>query len=238
MSMLPVGEYKSTSDKTAMQPVLSYLQKYYPLTNHNAEMLDTDNTYSIVFLMDDFPYENIKLMCDALSRHDSKLLNDVKNLLQQTESTDLPDYVEKLNVWQTQLSNATKLEEIVAVIKRFSSSSIADRLTYLHDLPIDDPSEKPIDLESLRNFAFFITNIPHLPYPQIDISPDGLVNVEWDIADYCILAMEFMPSDDVRFAVVFRQQELEEQQQYIGGILLPNEMMKIIQPFIHRLMSL
>lgn len=131
------------------------------------------------------------------------------------------------------IKNTINREEIAALLNLHDLSSISDRLAYLHKLPADDPDEKPIDLESVRRFAFFIIiNRHRLFEPQIGISPDGLVGAEWWIADRGILSVEFLPSEDVKFTTIFWQVGHDDAQRCINGKLPPDKMMDVVWPHI------
>ena len=119
--------------------------------------------------------------------------------------------------WQTQLKYATKVEDVVLVIKLFGQSSIANRLDYLHSLPVDEPYQKPMNLESVKGFALFIMNNAYLPYPDIVVNPDGHVTIEWDVAGCGTLILEFISLERVEYLEVPQQPESARQRQYNSG---------------------
>ena len=128
--------------------------------------------------------------------------------------------------WQTQLKHATKVEDVILVIRLFGQSSIANRLEYLHNLPVDEPYQKPINLESVQGFALFIMNNAYLPYPDIMVNPDGHVTIEWEVAECGALILEFISLESVEYLEVPQQSESGFQRQYNSGITsiddLPN----------------
>ena len=101
---------------------------------------------------------------------------------------------------KTLITDAATCEEIVAAIRYGGWSAIADRLTYLRGLALEDPDEIPIQIESLRNFALFVANRQQrqLPEPQIGVNPDGFACTEWRIANHGILAMDFLQAKSGR----------------------------------------
>ena len=100
--------------------------------------------------------------------------------------------------------DADSREAITALLRRHGADGIADRSAYLCALLDDDPDEGPVNLESLRAMALFLT-APHrrrLPDPLIGVTPDGCIQVEWSLPPSGVLAMEFLPSSLIRFAAV------------------------------------
>ena len=140
---------------------------------------------------------------------------------------------------KTLITDAATCEEIVAAIRYGGWNAIADRLTYLRSLVLDDPDEIPIQIESLRNLALFIANRQQqqLPEPQIGINPDGFACTEWRIANHGILAMDFMPSGQVRFAAILKPPESGNARWSVNGVLPPDHMMDAIRVFTDRLTS-
>ena len=90
--------------------------------------------------------------------------------------------------------------------------------------------------ESLRNLALFTANGQQrrLPEPQISVNPDGSVCTEWRIADRSILAMDFLPSGQVRFAAILKFPESGNARRSLNGVLPPDHMMDAIRVFAGR----
>ena len=138
----------------------------------------------------------------------------------------------RLLPWRMQIELATDWREITTIIGLFGMSSIVDRLTYLYKLAEDDPDEKPIVLESLRRFAIFLMSSRRLSDPQIGTSLDGFAHAVWRVSDYGILAMDFLPSGNVRFAAIIQPQKPGDQEWSVDDVLPPERMMRAIEPFI------
>ncbi len=138
---------------------------------------------------------------------------------------------------KTLITDAATCEEIVAAIRYGGWNAIADRLIYLRSLVLDNPDEIPIQIESLRNLALFIANRQQqqLPEPQIGINPDGFACTEWRIANHGILAMDFLPSGQIRFAAIFKPPESGNARWSVNGVLPPDHMMDAIHVFTDRL---
>ena len=118
------------------------------------------------------------------------------------------------------INSATKHDDIISGVNMLGCDSIADRLVYLYGLPVDGPDEKPIVFGSLQTFALFVVEYTEILHPQISISPDGFVNAQWDIAGGNIIAMEFLPSNDIRFVRPRRSSEPKSQKSITGTLPL------------------
>lgn len=157
-----------------------------------------------------------------------KQFNKIADELPATFNQDPP-------AWQTHLKNATTIEDIILVIKYFGWSSIADRLYHLYDLPVDEPYENPMNLESVKGFALFIMNNMHLPYPDITVSSDGRVAIEWDVVDHGGLILHFLSSEHVEYLEVLQQSESAHQKQYNSGVSSIDTVTDIIKHAIYQL---
>ena len=121
--------------------------------------------------------------------------------------------------WKRHIIYATKQEEIIAILRLFGLGAIADRLGYLQKMVADDPDEQPIVLDSLRQLALFLMSERQLPDPQIGVNASGLMQVEWRVPEDGILAMEFLPSDFIRFAAVSAPVTHGPQRMTVSGTL-------------------
>ena len=144
-------------------------------------------------------------------------------------------YASSAPSWLLQINTATGWEDVVDVIKSLGLNPIADRLVYLHQTIANNPDETALDLESLRKFALFIANQRQLPIPQISVSPDGFVHIEWQIAEHGILIMVFLPSDVVRYVAVYQPPKSECPQWNTRGTLPPEHVMDTVGLFIDML---
>ncbi len=127
-------------------------------------------------------------------------------------------------------------EEILAVLRLFGLDAIADRLVYLHSLADDDPDESPIERESLRAMAFFLMSEQQLPDPQIGVTPDGFIQIEWHVPANGILAMEFLPSHLIRFAAVSAPAQRGFERLSVNGTLPRDAALDAVRSFTSRLL--
>lgn len=100
-----------------------------------------------------------------------------------------------------QISDAINYEEIFSILNLVGHRGIAERLKYLHAITLDqDPEDPAMDFQSLRELAlFFVRDDVLLPDPEIGISPDGFLQVEWS-SNKASALMKFLPDGSVRFA--------------------------------------
>ena len=66
-----------------------------------------------------------------------------------------------------------------------------------------------MNIGSLRRMAIFLLEQPDVPDPQVGIGPAGTVQVEWTLSGQHfghpgggLLALEFLPTDTIRFAAI------------------------------------
>ena len=138
--------------------------------------------------------------------------------------------------WRTWIDAANTPEEIFGVLRRFGCNKVADRLGYLRRLSDHDPGEPQMQIESLRALAGFLTSKQELPDPQIGVNPDGLMQIEWGIPPSGILAMEFLPSDLIRFAAVSAPAQRDVERLSVNGTLPRDAALDALRSFTSRLL--
>jgi hypothetical protein len=126
-------------------------------------------------------------------------------------------------------------KEVVAALRTFGLGKVADRLVYLRSLAHDDPDEAEIEIESLRAMALFLISERQLQDPIIGVTPDGLMQIEWRLPSDGILAMEFKPSDLVRFAAISAPAQADVERRSVNGTLPADEALEAVRPFTHAL---
>lgn len=123
-------------------------------------------------------------------------------------------------------------EQIIAFLRQFGSDKVADRLIYLRRLADIDPEEPSIEIESLRAMGLFLLSERQLPDPQIGVTPDGLMQIEWRFGKNGILAMEFLRSGLVRFAAISAPTQRGFEPQRVNGTLLKADAIEAVRSFI------
>ena len=130
---------------------------------------------------------------------------------------------------QIQINNTAK-NKLINMIDCDGLCKIAERLSYLDNLPIDDSLDKPLMLKSLEGFATLVLSRESIPKTRLSISPNGFLNAEWDINEDR-LAMEFLDENNIRFAVILYS---ELPRQHINGEISINNMIKINKSLLER----
>ena len=133
--------------------------------------------------------------------------------------------------WKLEIEIAQGHQEIIALLRLFGLATVANRLVYLRRLAKDDPEEPPIVVESLRAMAHFLMSERQLPVPQIGVTPNGLIQIEWRFQNNGILAMEFLRSGQIRFAAISAPTQRGFEPQRVNGTLLKDEVLKAVRSF-------
>jgi hypothetical protein len=131
-----------------------------------------------------------------------------------------------------QLRNATARENIFGILDQTGHKEIAERLRYLHDVtPDNDPEDPDMELDSLRELALFlIRDDVSLPLPEIGITADGTLQLEWYLSHASAL-MNFLPDGNIQFAGISTMENNDEEQS-IHGTGSKKFALKSILPFI------
>ena len=137
--------------------------------------------------------------------------------------------------WRPQMESASTNAEIIAILRLFDLEAIANRLAYLQHLVEDDPEDCSINIESLRSFACFLMSERQLTDPQIGVTANGLIQIEWVFRTNGILAMEFLPSRMIRFAGISDSNEAGSERPHVNGTLPADQALVAVQPFISML---
>lgn len=117
-----------------------------------------------------------------------------------------------------QISSAINYEEVFSILDLVGHRGISERLRDLHAITLDqDPEDPAMDFQSLRELAlFFVRDDILLPDPEIGISPDGFLQVEWSSSKASAL-IKFLPDGSVRFAGISLPLGSNEKRQAIQG---------------------
>ena len=133
--------------------------------------------------------------------------------------------------WRPQIVNAGSHEEVIAVLRLFRLDAVADRLGYLCSLAYDDPDEAHLEIESLRPMALFLMSHRQLRDPQIGVTPNGLMQIEWRLPSNGILAMEFLLSGLIRFAAISAPAQRGVDRLSVNGTLPVGATLEAVRPF-------
>ena len=130
-----------------------------------------------------------------------------------------------------EIEAASTHEEISAVLGLNGFEAAADRLSQLRSLVAEDSDEPRLEIESVRALASFLMSERQLPDPQIGVSPDGFIQIEWRVPTNGILAMEFLPSNLIRFAAISAPTQSGVARMSVHGTLPKDEALATVQPF-------
>ena len=152
---------------------------------------------------------------------------------------------------QTPVTAAAEENDILDALRSHGLNEVAVRLVHLRELIDEDPDEPDLAIESLRSFADFFLQEPHLPVPEIGAGPEGFVEAEWRIPP-CeermatpnerywghgdgILAMKFLPTGLIRFAATSGPAGQGKERLRTSGILPRTSILPAVQTFVSRL---
>ena len=152
-------------------------------------------------------------------------------MTRREEATAEGDVLTRHPAWRPQIEAAGTHEEIITALRLFGLDAVADRLGYLCSLAYDDPDEAPIEIESLRPMALFLMSQRQLRDPQIGITPNGLMQIEWRLPSNGILAMEFLFSGLIRFAAISAPAQRGVDRLSVNGTLPVDSTLEAVRPF-------
>ena len=89
-----------------------------------------------------------------------------------------------------EIKAASTHEGISVVLRLNGFEAAAERLSQLGSVVAENPDEPSFEIESVRALASFLVSEKQLPEPQIGVTPNGLVQIEWRVPTNGILAME------------------------------------------------
>lgn len=146
--------------------------------------------------------------------------------------------------WRGQLDRASTAEAIEDTLRAHGRERVANRLRYLQELARLYPEEQPMDFDSLRHMAHFLLEQEQLPEPQVSVSPNALVQVEWRLPDTSdnqagdgLLAMEFLCNGMIRFAALSTPYREGIDRLTAHGTLPTAETMDAVRPFTARIVQ-
>ena len=126
-------------------------------------------------------------------------------------------------------------DEIVARLETMNRHKVGERVAYLLSLDGDDPSEKPIEITSLRDFAQMIEDNWKLPDPRISANPVGHISIEWFLEPPGIVAMTFETNGMVRLYAAFDEPDSQPGCAPISSTLATGEALVAVQRFLSHL---
>ena len=147
----------------------------------------------------------------------------------RTDGTDID------HLFTRWLTETDKNEDIITILVLQGFGSTAARLRDLVGEIRDEADQEPIDIESLREFAWFLNAESKLHHPRISIDPDGFVHAEWRSNDIGILAMEFQADGKIQFTCILGKRDEIHLWERLSGTMQRQDMMDALTPAIRKL---
>ncbi|MDE0090903.1 MAG: hypothetical protein OXP12_06065 [Thaumarchaeota archaeon] len=128
---------------------------------------------------------------------------------------------------------AYTVPEAIGTARRAGLGEVADRLDYLHKLPLENGAD-PMDPDSARSLvSFLVKHHQELPVPGITMNPEGHVHGDWEFTKDSNVTAQFLPSGDVRFAHASRDADTGFFRARARGTITPDDMFKKIIPLVN-----
>ena len=124
--------------------------------------------------------------------------------------------------------------EVIDMARRAGLGEVADRIDYLHKLPLENGAD-PMDPDSARSLvSFMIKHHQELPEAGITMNPEGHVHGDWEFTKDSNLGVQFLPSGDVWFIYASRDTDTGFFRMREKGTVAPDDMLKKISPLVNR----
>ena len=167
-----------------------------------------------------------KLITDPLAR-----LSGYRHVITRPRRTAIYKRCSLCPAWRPLLENVENPESVVAALRLFGLTGVADRLTHLRALADDDPDEASMEIESLKSMALFLMGNRNLREPQVSVTPAGFLLLDWRFPSNGVLALEFLPSGMIRFAGISAPATEVFDRRKVNGVLTPEETLDAVRPF-------
>lgn len=132
------------------------------------------------------------------------------------------------------LDNASTDDEIVDILRKHGLDEVADQVVALSSRLKADPDGPQPNVESLKRMAEAVLADDRLRSPsRITLNDEGFLHAEWDI-EQGALAMTFRPSDHIRFAALYPEENGSFDLR-VGGLLSRPDAMNAVQWLVSRI---
>ena len=131
---------------------------------------------------------------------------------------------------------ACTVPEVIDMARRAGLGEVADRIDYLHKLPLENGAD-PMDPDSARSLvSFLIKHHQELPKTGITLNPEGHVHGDWEFTKDSDVEVQFLPSGDVWFDYASRDADTGHFRSRESGTVTPDDMLKKIMPLVNSAM--
>ena len=93
-------------------------------------------------------------------------------------------------------------EDLVSLLRLAGHGRIADRLSYLIGLYVDDPDEPEVDINALRSVTNLVMSESIPPEPAIGLAEDGTLGFSWRLPPDGIASIRFDRAGMIRVVLV------------------------------------
>lgn len=125
------------------------------------------------------------------------LLNAINNHRNPRDLAIRLDFNEELEIAET-------IESVADLLGKFNMAKSAGRLRVLKSYEEDlEEGCKPLNLESVKNYAEFRNAFEDFGEPLLGVSPDGILGADWKLDSGHYIGLSFKPDGQVIYAVVF-----------------------------------
>jgi len=103
-----------------------------------------------------------------------------------------------------ELDKALEIEDISNLLFAADMTESAERLRVLKSCEKDlEKGHKPLNLESVKNYAEFRNAFRDFGEPLLGVSPDGILGADWKLDSGHYIGLSFEPDGQVIYAIVF-----------------------------------
>ena len=136
--------------------------------------------------------------------------------------------------WHTMIKDAEKVEDILDSLRRQGDfDAIVQRLTDLDKAAKEEG--RSIEFQSLQKFALFVRDNPRLHNMEMGINPNGLVQSVMRVPEYGTVAMNFLSSGEIMFAMVLYRRMPGARMHRVNGVMPPHRVMRYVKEFVDRI---
>lgn len=146
------------------------------------------------------------------SRAEPRLFPLFTDLARWKDLKALEEFESPLDMLEVERHKDIRLLQIIQDFREYTVLSygqrLADRLEFLlEEQQAEYPEDWEFSIQSLRGFLTFISDHPYLKYPDVCLSPDGLIMVQWRESENRDAILEFQDENEVQF-VLFAPSEV------------------------------
>lgn len=113
---------------------------------------------------------------------------------------------------------AKETPEVIAMVGFAGFGTVANRLGELYLAETWENHERPLSLESLKEFIQFLLENARLEEPYLAVSPEGNIVATWQKSDKQLFWIEFYPNGDVQYLAFIPNDKKSDGIERVSGI--------------------